>query len=65
MLEVLVYALEMDLESELAFKVMSSLLLILHISGCHVRKAHQLGLTSSLAKFEDCQHPKRVVLTAY
>lgn len=51
LLDVLVFALELDLEDELAFKILTALAHILGASSYYAQRAHYLGLANLLGKF--------------
>jgi hypothetical protein len=61
LLEVMVFALELSLEDDLAFKMLSGLARILSATNAHVRKAQALGLAPVLYRFYDSRYPLRVI----
>lgn len=64
LLEVMIFALELSLDDELAFKMLSGLAKVLSVSDGHhghIRKAQTLGLVSVLDKFYDNRFPLRVI----
>jgi hypothetical protein len=60
LLEVMVYALELDLDEDLACKMLTGLIQVLSVSRCHIRRAQTLGLSPLLRKFNDTQYHLRV-----
>lgn len=57
----MIFSLDLKLQPELTFQLLTTLALVLSVSSRYIRKAYQLGLHNVLPKFSDCKYQRNLV----